>query len=362
MSVLKRCKKLHLWLLSALLVLVLFWLLRGNRDVMNWLAGSVVGPLKRWLGSLCACVEGSVAELLIATFCGGAVLWLAHLVGRLFTEKRRWETLYRHVLVLACGLLTVYAGFSLLWGIHYYTDTFQDQSGIYARQGTVEELEELTKQFALGLTETSEQMQRDENGLAVVDRQQVLDDCADIYETLYEEFPFLDLPQQRPKGITCSNVLGAMGYTGFYFPFTGETNLNMESPACYLPATVVHELAHQRDIASEQECNFLAILGCLRSEDPVYRYSGYLLGFTHLSNALYRADPDRWPAIREMLPEGVVADMRSNNAYWDAQEMPLSQLWDDIYDGFLKSYGDSDGVQSYGMVVELLLAYYLPSA
>ena len=74
---------------------------------------------------------------------------------------------------------------------------------------------------------------------------------------------------------------------------TGESNVNIDSPACLLPSTVTHELAHQRGIASEQECNFLAVAAATSAEDPAYRYSGYLMGYIHLSNALYRADPAR---------------------------------------------------------------------
>ena len=83
-------------------------------------------------------------------------------------------------------------------------------------------------------------------------------------------------------------------------------------------------MAHQRGIASEQECNFIAIAVSLASGDPVYRYSGLLMGYVHLGNALYRADPDRWQVIRDTLPDTVVADLRQNSAYWAAFEGPVN--------------------------------------
>ena len=63
---------------------------------------------------------------------------------------------------------------------------------------------------------------------------------------------------------------------GFFFPFTGEANLNVDSPECLLPATIAHELAHVRGVAPEQTANFVAILACDTSGDPLYAYSGYL--------------------------------------------------------------------------------------
>ena len=56
--------------------------------------------------------------------------------------------------------------------------------------------------------------------------------------------------------------MSALDFTGIYCPYTGESNVNVDSPACLLPSTAAHELAHQRSIALEQECNFLAILAC----------------------------------------------------------------------------------------------------
>ena len=144
----------------------------------------------------------------------------------------------------------------------------------------------------------------------------------------------------------------------FYFPFTGEANLNVDCPASFLPSTIVHEMAHQRGIASEQECNFIAIAVSLASGDPVYRYSGLLMGYVHLGNALYRADPDRWQVIRDTLPDTVVADLRQNSAYWAAFEGPVNDAASKVYDSFLKSNGESRGVQSYGTVVDMLMAYY----
>ena len=53
-----------------------------------------------------------------------------------------------------------------------------------------------------------------------------------------------------------------------------------------------------------------------------------------------------------------MADIRANNAYWAQFEGPVSTAWDRVYDSFLKSNGESRGVQSYGTVVDMLMAYY----
>ena len=57
-------KKLHIWLLSALGVLLVLRLCRGNRAWMNALAAQVTGPFRQALGRLCYLTEVSVMEVL----------------------------------------------------------------------------------------------------------------------------------------------------------------------------------------------------------------------------------------------------------------------------------------------------------
>ena len=99
-------------------------------------------------------------------------------------------------------------------------------------------------------------------------------------------------------------------------------------------------------------------MAAIRSENAGYRYSGWLTGFGYLSNALYGADREAWQAVRDALPETVVADLRADNAYWAQFRGAVSQAADKVYDGFLKSNGDADGVKSYGTVTDLLVAYF----
>lgn len=357
---LKRNKKLHLWLLTGLCLLAAFWLCRGNRGWMNALADHVTTPLRLAVGRLCYRVEFSVMELLcvlLVVFAVAYVLW--NVLAVLRAKGRRWKRLYSALLGAVCTGLTIYLGFCFLWGVNYYTDSFQDRSGIYAQPVTVDRLEQVTVYFAQQVNETADGVPRNEYGLFAVPRQEILEKSKTAYDAVEKQFPFLELDDPGVKGVHFSRVMSALDFTGVYCPFTGESNVNMDSPACMLPATAAHELAHQRGIASEQECNFLAILAATTSGDPAYEYSGWLMGYLYLSNALYRADRDRWRTIRDTLADPVRADLGYNSAYWGQfSETVTQKVSNTVYDGFLKSYGDENGIQSYGTVVDLLIAYY----
>ena len=350
-------KKLHLWLLANLALLSAFLLARRSRGAMNALTEGFTNPLRRMLGRLCECVPFSVAEGLYVLAALGFLVFLVLGVRAVVRSRHRSGTVYALVLGLGNAVLTVYVLFCLLWGANYYADSFTDKSGIDVRPVAVDDLERVTRQFAALVSEYAGDIPRAADGAFVGDRAEILAYAPKIYENLYEEFPFLEMSDVPPKAMRFSRVMSAMGFTGFYFPFTGECNVNIDFPAATLPSTVAHELAHRRGIASEQECNFLAVLACLRCGDAAYRYAGALSGYIYLANALYSADAERWRAVRETLDERVVADLRASGAYWAQFEGPVDTVSNAVYDGFLKSYG-TIGVKSYGACVDLLVAYF----
>ena len=356
----KNHKKLHIWLGADLAVLGLYLALRHDRGLMNGFADRITTPLKGALGRLCALTSLSVMELLYVLAGAAALVYVVgSVIAVVKARGRRGQRAYGAVLLAADVCLTVYALFCLMWGVNYWTDSFQDRSGITAQPVAAEDLEAVTAYFAQQLADTADSVPRDENGVYAVPKEQILSESTAVYGGVTELFPFLDFRDTGVKAVRCSRIMSIMGFTGVYFACIGESNVNVDSPACLLPSTVAHELAHQRGIAWEQECNFLGVLASVTSGMPDYVYSGWLLGFIHLGNALYETDPEAYWAIRNALPEMVSADLRDNNAYWDQfRGNVVEKVSDTVYDAALKSYGDANGMKSYSMVVELLVAYY----
>ena len=361
MKLLKTYQKLHIWLLADLGLLAAYWLCRGNRAWMNALAAHVTAPLRRAIGRICYRVDFSVAEALCVLL---VVLAATYVVWSVIAVIRRrghgaLQRAYGAVLGAVCAALTIYVGFCFLLGIDSYADGFQEKSGLYAQPVALEDLQAVTAYFARQVAQTAPGVARDEDGVFAEDRRAILENSVRAYDALEEEYPFLAFDDTGVKPVYFSRFLSALDFTGIYCPFTGESNVNVDSPASMLPATAAHELAHQRGITSEQECNFLAILASTTCGDEVYAYSGWLSGYIYLGNALYRVDPEAYWAIRSALPETVQADLRYQNEYWDQFEDKAAQkVSNRVYDSFLKGYGQELGLQSYGTVVDLLVTYY----
>ena len=143
----------------------------------------------------------SVAELLYVLAAVTAVVLLVLMVRYLIKSRQKGRAAYRCALFVLDLFLTVYAAFSLLWGANYYADDFCDRSGLSPEPVTYDDLVCVTQYFADHLAEASTHIMRDENGLFTADRQEILDYADTVYDCLYDEFPFLDMPDQKPKGI-----------------------------------------------------------------------------------------------------------------------------------------------------------------
>ena len=237
----------YLWWLAGLAVFfAAYFSFRNSRPAMNWLCGRIVLPFEQAVGRLCGLTSVSVAEVLILSGIYIVIFYLAWQLRCLLTRPHKWRRLCRVGLTALCTALSVYAGFCLLWGVFYGADSFQDRSGLTARGGTVEELAALTERFAEKVSALSNQIQRDENGCFAVPRSAIFADAMTAYDGVVEEFDCLKKPNAAPKAFVSSRGMSYLDFSGFYFPFTGEANLNDESPACYLPANICHELAHQQ--------------------------------------------------------------------------------------------------------------------
>lgn len=349
--------------LLCLLAVALICALRVDEGAMLWVYEHVTHPYHLFMSKLCSHFAFSAAELVYAAAILGLAAYLLWCVYRLIRFPEKLWQLYRLVLTLAMAGAVFWAGLSVMWTPCYYAPGFAEQSGVDDGPLELEELETVTRWFAALASEYADEVPRDENGACTTDRDSVLDRAAGVFEGAAELYPFLDGEALRPKPIHFSRIMSYLDFTGFFFPMTGEANLNMDSPVFLLPSTSQHEIAHQRGVAMEQECNFVAVLSCLESEYADFRYAGAALAYIYLGNALAGADYEAYTEIYYSLSDTVRADFKAQSAYWDEfRDSAAQKASNTVYDSFLKSNGQELGMQSYGACVNLLVHYYIDEA
>lgn len=358
----KLCPARHVLLILGILLIALFYILRKFPNAVSFIYSKIVRPYHLAAASFFDKVSFSVTELVLVTFFGLLLIYLIISIFLLIFKKNRLRRLYRMLITLLCCGLLVFGCYCHLWGTYYFVSDFEKESGIEGRPSTPDELHDVCMYFAERVNEYAECVERGSDNVCSENIEDIWAGAASLYEEVVQKVPCLRGAAFKPKPLKLSKGLSYMGYTGFFFPFTGEANLNTDGPKAYIPVTVAHELAHQRGVAAEDEANFVAVLACMEHDDPIYRYSAALLAYVELANALYSADYDLWHECYSTICDEARADMSANSAYWKQFDGPVQEASDKIYDNFLKSNKQELGLRSYGACVDLLVAYYLDEA
>lgn len=172
-------------------------------------------------------------------------------------------------------------------------------------------------------------------------------------------YSFLNGQELRAKPVSLSYYWSFTATAGMYMPLFKEANVNVNQPAPFVLFSAAHELAHVRNFAREDECNFLAFLTLSMSDDKASRYAAYINAWIYVGNALYKTDRAAWQQLYASLPEQVTADLRKHSTYWEQfRKQPAATRSQQLNDKFLKAHGQSRGILSYDDVTKLLVALF----
>lgn len=178
-------------------------------------------------------------------------------------------------------------------------------------------------------------------------------------QSLGRTYPSLQGYYPAPKPVLVSEILSRQKLMGIYSPFTIEANYNQDMPAYDLPFTMCHELSHLRGFMQEEEANFISFLACRASALAEFQYSGTLCAWEYVMGALYRADPDIWQEVRNTLDPSAEPDLKADDVFWAQYDGRIAEAANLMNDTYLKANGQTQGVQSYGQMTDLLVIYYL---
>ena len=182
--------------------------------------------------------------------------------------------------------------------------------------------------------------------------------CAS-YDTLSKNYPFITHFNSEVKPLIISPVMTYSHISGIYSFFTGEANVNVNYPDFVTVFTCAHEMAHQRGIAREDEANFTAFLVCKDADDDYIRYCAYLNMYDYLANALYLADNTLYSKAFKELSTGAKSELSAYSAFFDKyRDNVVADVSDTMNNAYLEGQG-TEGVESYGLVVDLAVSYYL---
>ena len=357
-----RYKRIY-WVALAPVAWLISFLARGNPALTDRLYARGLYPLLAGgIGRVTALLPFSLVEFLLFGAVMGVLAWLAYTITVFVKNKdKRRAVAARFLATAACVGSLWYVLFVLLCGLNYSRLDFAAHSGLFVRPSAPQELAALCGELIDTVNDLRPRLPQDEQGVVrstFADPYAQAAFAAGLYEKLGAEYPFLQGFTPRPKPVLASRLMSRVNIVGIFVPFTYECNINTDVTPYNLPSAMAHELAHFKGFMREDEANYIAWLACAASENEEFLYSGAMLALTHTANALASADREMYRTVMAQVSPGVWQDWQHNDAYWQQFEGTVSEVSTAVNDTYLRANRQSDGVKSYGRMVDLLLADY----
>lgn len=352
-----------LWciILYAMALLCLFFNIISLNSVAfsDWFNGGIAAGFRYALSALTGWIPFSIGETSVICMPVIAVILVFRAI-RLSKGELDKAVRYLSGLLAVCTLF--YSLFVLTFSTAYRGTALEDKLGLTRKRVTAEELRdtaELLLQRANEYADADVTYLRDGSSDMVYSLDELNEKLNSAYLLSAEKYPFIQKMTSNVKEVALSELMSYTHITGVYTYFTGESNINCVFPDYTIPFTMAHEMAHQRGIAREDEANFVAFLVCLESEDNYIRYSAYLNMYEYVSNALYRADKELYSTVASKKSARISAEQSAYNEFFAKyRDSVASDVADSVNDAYLKDQGQAAGAQSYGLVVDLTVAYY----
>jgi hypothetical protein len=153
-------------------------------------------------------------------------------------------------------------------------------------------------------------------------------------------------------------LLNYIGTSGYYNPFTTESQMNYEMPIFLRPFVACHEMSHQMGYGAEDEANFVGFLAGIGSNDRLLRYSAYHEALNEFMGDLMMRDSVLHLQFKKRVSPAVHNDFKMERIYWMSYQNRVGVLSSIFYDNFLKANNQPQGLMTYNRMVRLIMSWY----
>ena len=310
------------------------------------------------LAKLTSWIPFSLAEALILSLpvlAAAYIIYSNRALNRSDSPRAFWSCL----MPLICAIFLLLSYFCLAFGPCYFRNGLDTNLGFKREAVSAEDL----RDCAVWLSEAIEdQIAYGASGHSYMPYSyyEMTGKLNDAFAAYAEKADYISSFRASVKPVVLSVPMTYTHISGVYTFFTGEANVNVNFPDFCTPYTTAHEMSHQRGIAREDEANFVAFLVCMESDDVYIRYSALVNLLQYVSSALSRADSELYATVyRGHYSSALRSELSAYSKFFDEyRQSTASTVVGAVNDTFLQSQGQTQGTQSYGLVVDLFVAYY----
>lgn len=284
------------------------------------------------------------------------ILLLIRFIIRIARRKESKRSLF---LGLGAFVSIFYFAFYSFWGLNYSRKPVSDDLGLIEEKYDIGKVEQLTTRVLKRTGDLHAQLSTQDSLPVVIpySKQEIMQLAPLGYTRLSQYFDQYAYHTPSIKNSLFSLPLTYMGFAGYLNPITGEAQVDGLLPKVSLPLTCSHEVAHQIGIAYENEANFVGFLAASVHEDPYFNYAAMLFALRYALLDIRRYDKELFEDYASKIPEGVRANLREIDEFWQKYENPFEPIFKGFYDGYLKYNQQKDGLETYNQIVGLLITF-----
>ena len=246
--------------------------------------------------------------------------------------------------------LTIWLLLGTQWNWNYLQPSIEDKMNLDTSEYSIEEVAILTRDI---LNKTIKL----KNTNNTYDVNQIIEFSPEGYKKLGIIYPYFQYNNYSIKKSLFSSILPYLGISGYYNPFTAEAQVIDNIPHIQMPFVINHEIAHQLGIASESEANFIGYLASINNTNDFVKYSGNTSLLRYCLYDLRNHEYKNYDDVVNSIPDGIKHDLNTISEYWISHQNEYQKYTDKLYDIFLKSNNQEDGLMSYNKVVSLMIFY-----
>ncbi len=313
------------------------------------------------ISQLTGLVPFSIAEVgLIVLSIIALIIIIRRIIKVIRQKSGKPKSLLNFLIDILITVSVIYFILTISWSLNYNRLPFAEIAGLDTHPASVDELSNLCDSLINQTNTLRSSIHQNSKGIMFLPEGHsgVFNKATQGYERAAKTYPAFSGNYGSPKSVIFSKAMSYSGIIGLYCPFTCEVNINVDIPSYSIPSTVCHELAHQHGFAREDEANYISYLTCNLNPNVDFQYSGTMLALINSMNALYDHDKARYFDLNKRISEGVKKDLHDNDLYWQRHKGPVENTITSLNDAYLKANRQTDGVFSYGRMVDLLIAEY----
>ena len=343
---------------SLTLISLIFYIFVLNSvsfaDFFNYYMSAPTRLILAWLTLI---FPFSVAEVVL--FLLPVILVVLIFLAVKFGKKGKRASIKYLTVILSIPCL-IFVTFVWSYSSGYHTTKIEEKMGLDRDAINKQELYEAYVIIVNELNCLVDEIEYDETGASIMpySYSEMSGKICDAYDAFVEKHDVLQTFYSKIKPLMISEPMTYTHLSGIYSFMSGEANINVNYPDFIIATSSAHEMAHQRGIAREDECNFLAFAVLIESEDPFLRYSAYLDIYSNVAAALRGEDANL--ALTVAIDRRAINDLISYSIFFDKyRDSVAAEITDSINNSYLQANGQTEGTKTYGMMTESVCAYLL---